>query len=56
MRYLRKNACFTVREGGKHTLVENSKNGIRETVPRHFEIDNVLVKKICRRLRVEKPF
>jgi len=55
MRHLRRNACFVVREGRKHTLVESSKNGVRETVPRHSEIDNVLVKKICRRLQIEKP-
>jgi len=55
MRYLRRNACFVVREGGKHTLVESSKNGRRETVPRHSEIDNILVKKICSRLQIGKP-
>jgi len=32
------------------------KNGVRETIPRHTEIDNVLVKKICGKLEIPSPF
>jgi len=49
MQHLRRYGCFIKREESKHTLVQNVNNGIRETIPRHIEIDNVLVKKICRR-------
>lgn len=45
MQHLRHYGCFVKREGTSHTLVQNINNGIRETVPRHTEIDNVLVKK-----------
>jgi len=56
MRHLRRYGCYVEREGARHTLVQNTKNGIRETVPRHVEIDNVLVKKICKRLEILTPF
>ena len=56
MQYLRRYGCFIKREGSKHTLVQNVNNGTRETIPRHIEIDNVLVKKICRRLKIPDPF
>ena len=56
LQYLRKYNCMVKREGKKHTLVVNISNGIMETVPRHREIDNILVKKICRRLKIPVPF
>ncbi len=56
MQHLRRYKCFIKREGSKHTLVQNIINGIKETVPRHSEIDNVLVKKICKRLKISSPF
>jgi mRNA interferase HicA len=56
MRYLRRYGCFVKREGGSHTIVQNLKNGAMQTVPRHIEIDNMLVKKICKRLEVKIPF
>ncbi len=56
MQHLRRYGCFVKREGTRHTLVQNINNGIRETVPRHIEIDNVLIKKICKRLEISDPF
>ena len=56
LQHLRKYNCMVKREGKKHTLVVNISNGIMETVPRHREIDNILVKKICRRLKIPVPF
>ena len=56
MQYLRRYACFVKREGKAHTLVQNVHNGIKETVPRHVEIDNILIKKICKRLKIPDPF
>ncbi len=55
MQYLRRYGCFVKREGSRHTLVQNANNGMRETIPRHIEIDNTLVKKICRRLKIPDP-
>ncbi|MBI4690514.1 MAG: type II toxin-antitoxin system HicA family toxin [Nitrospirae bacterium] len=56
MRHLRRYGCFIKREGSSHTIVQNIKNGILETIPRHTEIDNILVKKICKRLDIKTPF
>lgn len=56
MQHLRRYGCFIKREGGRHTLVQNINNGIKEIIPRHSEIDNVLIKKICKRLEIPSPF
>lgn len=53
MRRLRRHGCYIKREGGSHTIVYNIKSGASETVPRHNEIDNILVKKICKRLDIK---
>jgi len=56
MQHLRRYRCFVKREGTRHTLVQNATNGVRETVPRHIEIDNLLIRKICKRLDIPDPF
>ena len=56
MQHLRRYRCFVKREGTRHTLVQNATNGVRETVPRHIEIDNLLIRKICERLDIPDPF
>lgn len=56
MQHLRRYGCFVKREGSNYTLIQNINNGVKETVPRHSEIDNILVKKICKRLKVPTPF
>jgi mRNA interferase HicA len=55
LRHLRVNGCILKREGAKHSLYINPINGVVETVPRHFEIDNRLAKKICNRLGIPEP-
>lgn len=56
MQHLRQHGCFIKREGSSHTLVSNINNGKIQTVPRHIEIENLLVKKICKRLEIPEPF
>jgi hypothetical protein len=47
----------SLKEKGRVTLwFKNIHNGIKETVPRYVEIDNVLVQKTCRRLKIPNPF
>jgi mRNA interferase HicA len=48
IKYLEKNGCALVREGGKHSLYKNIKNGEMSTVPRHPEIKENLYQKICK--------
>jgi len=56
LRYLNEYGCVVKREGARHTIICNINNGVLETLPRHKEIDNVLIKKICRRLKIPVPF
>jgi hypothetical protein len=52
LRHLRKNGCYLKREGRAHSLWSNPLNGVTEAVPRHSEIPDRLVNKICNRLNV----
>jgi mRNA interferase HicA len=52
IKHLRKNGCYLKREGGSHTLWMNPRTGHIEAVPRHVEIPNLLVRKICRNLSI----
>ena len=52
-RKLRIAGCYLKREGASHSLWINPKNGIVETVPRHKEIKEPLVKKILKNLGAE---
>jgi predicted RNA binding protein YcfA (HicA-like mRNA interferase family) len=55
MKHLRKEGCVALREGGRHTVVQNPKNEKQSAVPRHREIPTPLVEKICKDLDVPPP-
>jgi hypothetical protein len=50
LRHLRRHGCFLKREGRAHSLWVNPTTGEVEAVPRHQEIPDRLVHKICRGL------
>jgi len=52
LKHLRRNGCFLKREGAAHALWCNPRTGWLEAVPRHTEIPDRLVRKICRNLAV----
>jgi predicted RNA binding protein YcfA (HicA-like mRNA interferase family) len=52
LRHLRKNGCYLKREGSAHSLWINPLNGVTEAIPRHSEISDKLVRKICKHLNV----
>ncbi len=52
LRHLRRHGCYLKREGGSHSPWTNPETGHTEAVPRHTEIPNLLVRKICRSLSV----
>ena len=52
LRYLRLRGCILKREGRSHSLWFNPATGLVEAVPRHSEIPELLVRKICRGLGV----
>lgn len=55
VRHLEKNGCVLFREGGNHSIYVNRVTQKVTAVPRHREINDFLVKKICRDLEVKEP-
>ena len=55
IRHLERHGVQFLREGGSHTVYVNRTVGKTSTVPRHREINDFLVQKICKDLEVPKP-
>ncbi|MYH60231.1 MAG: type II toxin-antitoxin system HicA family toxin [Caldilineaceae bacterium SB0675_bin_29] len=55
LKHLRQSGCEQIREGGKHSWWRNISDGRRSSIPRHREIKDTLVRKICRDLGVDPP-
>ncbi|MFM9938612.1 MAG: type II toxin-antitoxin system HicA family toxin [Hyphomicrobiaceae bacterium] len=55
IRHLRDKGCLLVREGGRHSWWQNADASRRSAVPRHTEIVDQLVRKICKDLGIEPP-
>ena len=54
LRHLRENGCEVLREGARHSWWHNLSQNKRSSVPRHNEIDDNLVLKICKDLGIPK--
>lgn len=50
IRHLTMHGCYLLREGGNHSIFQNSKNKKQTSVGRHTELSDLLCKKICRQL------
>ncbi|MGO8692861.1 MAG: type II toxin-antitoxin system HicA family toxin [Rectinemataceae bacterium] len=55
IRYMRSQGCTLIREGSRHSWWGNEGKGTRSAVPRHAEINDILIRKICRDLGIEHP-
>jgi mRNA interferase HicA len=55
IRYLEKHGCVLLREGGSHSWWINPAQNRRSAVPRHSEINDKLIIKICKDLGIPKP-
>ncbi|MEL7037109.1 MAG: type II toxin-antitoxin system HicA family toxin [Cyanobacteria bacterium J06592_8] len=55
IRHLEKQGCLLLREGGKHTVYNNPTNRPTSVIPRHREVVDITVWKICRDLGVLPP-
>ena len=55
IRYLNNNKCYLHREGGNHGIFINASNKKISSIPRHKEIKNHLVRKICKDLEIPIP-
>jgi mRNA interferase HicA len=53
LRYLRSQGCDLLREGSRHSWWHNPRLNKRSAIPRHSEIKDILVKKICKDLGVD---
>lgn len=53
--HLTAHGCLLLREGGRHSWWGNPALGTRSAVPRHAEVNNVLVRKICKDLGIVPP-
>lgn len=54
-RWLAAHGCVLQREGTRHSWYINTAAQRRSAVPRHAEISDDLVRKICRDLGIEQP-
>ena len=50
IRRLEEAGCVLLRHGAKHDIYHNQSTGRSEPVPRHREINEILAKRIIRRL------
>lgn len=55
IRHLEAHGCYLFRNRGKHSLYVNPRNNQTSAVPRHREINDYLVRKICRDLGIAEP-
>ena len=55
IKYLNKCNCLLIREGGNHSVFQNQGNKKLSSVPRHKEVKNNLVRKICKDLDIPSP-
>ena len=55
IRYLEVQGCELFREGSRHTVYVNRAKRASSTVPRHREINEYLIRKICRDLQISEP-
>ena len=53
LKYLRSQGCDLLREGGRHSWWHNPTLNKRSAIPRHSEIKDILVNKICKDLGVD---
>ena len=52
LKHLKENECLLDREGSKHSIFINAKTGDWTTVPRHSDIKEKTVMKICKELNI----
>ena len=53
--HLTSHGCSLLREGARHSWWHNPIRNTRSSVPRHTEVNNHLVRKICRDPGVPEP-
>ena len=55
LRHFRQHRCRFVREGGEHSIWENPVTQHRTSIPRHREIPDFTVARLCKQLGIPMP-
>ena len=55
IRHLHTAGCESLRDTGKHEIYHNAATGMQSPVPRHNELNPIIVRKICRELGIAPP-
>lgn len=55
IRHLEANDCRLLREGGSHSISENTKYGKRKAIPRQKEVLSFTAASICKQLEITLP-
>ncbi|MBR8827069.1 MAG: type II toxin-antitoxin system HicA family toxin [Gomphosphaeria aponina SAG 52.96 = DSM 107014] len=55
IRYLEEHGCELLRGSGNHTIYVNRQEQKVSAIPKHREINEFLVGKICKDLKIAKP-
>ena len=55
LKHLQSNNCVLLREGSSHSIYINKNNGNKSPVPRHPDVKEIMVLKICKELDISKP-
>ena len=55
IRHLERNGCEFLREGNSHTVYVNRFARKSSSIPRHRDVNDLLVRKICTDLQIPKP-
>ena len=52
LKHLKENRCLLKREGSSHSWYVNTQNGKLSSIPRHPDINEITVIKICKQLDI----
>ncbi|MBF0508416.1 MAG: type II toxin-antitoxin system HicA family toxin [Deltaproteobacteria bacterium] len=55
LHHLSQNGCRLLREGGEHSIWENPTTNHRASIPRHREVSDFTMIRICKQLGVPLP-
>jgi mRNA interferase HicA len=55
LRHPEQHGCRFVREGGEHSIWENTATNRRTSIPRHREIPDFTAARICKQLGIPAP-
>jgi len=52
IKHLQQHGCVLLREGGNHSIYQNTANKKQTAVGRHTELSDLLCNKVCKQLEI----